>query len=452
MISDFYRYNHLQKIEKQIEQSIIQLGVREEDFTTSVLKHATSLGTKVVNNVLESPMLNKRAIDNIIKYPWHGANYSDRIWNNKAELIASMKNELTNGIIQGKSIYQVANMMEERLNVGKSKTQRLVRTEYMHALNQGQIESYKAAGYTKLRWSATMDSRTSKMCRERNGKEYLIDQLPDIPAHPNCRCTFVPVIDDEFINKRSEMLAKAKAEIDGTMYNKDEEVVDLFGGELKDHKLSRDVAIEKLASEFNMSLEETSRTRLSEVALNQTYGVLKRFETLYNSLPQKIPKIRALPKSKAKNAIAWYSHSSHSPVEFGINGVFFKDNETLKKITEQSVDQGWFSKNKAPNHIMIHEFSHHIDFQLSKLFGSSFSNAVFKNMEINYGTKYRYDNISRSVGGYANSYYQKHRNHTESFAEMFAEAYGETPREIAEDFRKEFEKLVEEVIKNVDGT
>ncbi|MCD5001190.1 minor capsid protein [Enterococcus saccharolyticus] len=211
LISDFYRYNHLQKIEQQIDQSIMQLGVHEEDFTTGVLKHATELGTRVVNNVLEAPMLNKRAIDTVIKYPWHGANYSDRIWTNKAELIASMKSELTNGIIQGKSIYQVAGAMEERLNVGKSKTQRLVRTEYMHALNQGQIESYKAAGYAKLRWSATMDDRTSDICRKRNGKEYPIDQLPDIPAHPNCRCTFVPVIDDDFINARARMLEDAKS-------------------------------------------------------------------------------------------------------------------------------------------------------------------------------------------------------------------------------------------------
>lgn len=227
MISDFYRYNHLQKIEQQINQSIMQLGVHEEEFTTGVLKHATELGTRVVNNVLEAPMLNKRAIDNVIKYPWHGANYSDRIWNNKAELIASMKSELTNGIIQGKSIYQVANMMEERLNVGKSKTQRLVRTEYMHALNQGQIESYKAAGYTKLRWSATMDDRTSDICRKRNGKEYPIDQLPDIPAHPNCRCTFVPVIDDDFIDARARMLEEAAGDVKNSlMDNKGKRTVD----------------------------------------------------------------------------------------------------------------------------------------------------------------------------------------------------------------------------------
>lgn len=201
LISDFYRYNHLQKIEKQIEQSILELGAKEEDFTKLALQHATNLGSKTVNNVLETGVLNKGAINQLIKSPWAGSNYSDRIWKNKAQLIASMKSELTNGIVQGKSIYEVANMMDDRLQVGRSQTQRLVRTEYMHALNMGQIESYKAKGYKKLRWVATMDNKTSEICRSRNGKEYDIDNLPDIPAHPNCRCTYVPVITQEMIDE-----------------------------------------------------------------------------------------------------------------------------------------------------------------------------------------------------------------------------------------------------------
>ena len=177
LISDFYRYNHLQKIEKQIEQSILELGTKENDFTKQALQHAANLGSRT------------------------GDNYSDRIWKNKAQLIASMKSELTSGIIQGKSIYQVANMMDARLQVGRSQTQRLVRTEYMHALNQGQIETYRSNGYAKLRWVATMDDKTSDICRKRNGKEYAVDNLPDIPAHPNCRCTLVPVISQATIDK-----------------------------------------------------------------------------------------------------------------------------------------------------------------------------------------------------------------------------------------------------------
>lgn len=217
LISDFYRYNNLQKIEMQINDSVLQLGVKEADFTKQSLQHATLVGSQAAADVLNTNVLNKRAIDELIMRPWHDANFSDRIWKNKAQLINSLKSELTNGIIQGKSIYEVANTIDGRLDVGRSQTQRLVRTEYMHALNQGQIESYRAKGYTKLKWIATMDDKTSKICRKRNGKEYDIDHLPDIPAHPNCRCTMVPVINMAAAEKRGDEIRRLKDKISGKM-------------------------------------------------------------------------------------------------------------------------------------------------------------------------------------------------------------------------------------------
>ncbi|MCH4162434.1 MAG: minor capsid protein [Lactococcus raffinolactis] len=213
LISDFYRYNNLQKIEKQINDSILQLGTKEVDYTKQSLQHATLIGSQAAHDVLNTNVLNKGAIDELINRPWHEANFSDRIWKNKAQLINALKSELTNGIIQGKSIYEVANVIDNRIDVGLGQTQRLVRTEYMHALNQGQIESYRAKGYKKLRWVATMDSKTSKICRKRNGKEYDIDSLPDIPAHPNCRCTMVPVIDIAALDKRGEEIMKLRESI-----------------------------------------------------------------------------------------------------------------------------------------------------------------------------------------------------------------------------------------------
>jgi SPP1 gp7 family putative phage head morphogenesis protein len=210
LISDFYRYNNLQKIEKQINDSVLQLGVKEADFTKQALQHATLVGSQAAADVLNTNVLNKRAIDELIMRPWHDSNFSDRIWKNKAQLINSLKTELTNGIIQGKSIYDVANNIDARIDVGRGQTQRLVRTEYMHALNQGQIESYRAKGYSKLKWIATMDDKTSKICRKLNRKEFDIENLPDIPAHPNCRCTMVPVITDEMIEAAGNRLRDAK--------------------------------------------------------------------------------------------------------------------------------------------------------------------------------------------------------------------------------------------------
>jgi SPP1 gp7 family putative phage head morphogenesis protein len=45
-----------------------------------------------------------------------------------------------------------------------------------------------AAGIEEVEWVAEDDSRTCKICRERNGKVYKIDEIPPKP-HYNCRCT-----------------------------------------------------------------------------------------------------------------------------------------------------------------------------------------------------------------------------------------------------------------------
>lgn len=166
------------------------------------------------------------------------------------------------------------------------------------------------------------------------------------------------------------------------------------------------------------------------------------------------PQVRALPKSKAKNAIARYSYYSETktPAEFGINVEYFKNEELLSNIVKSSVKEGWFSKNSNSNHIMIHEFGHHIDYQLSKLNGSSFSDAVFSKFVDKYNSKYNLDTIGKEISNYANFYYRERGKHTESFAEIFAEAYGDTPREIAADFKKEFEKMAREVLENADKT
>lgn len=197
LISDFYRFGHLQKLQDKVQKTIQQLGNLEEDYLKGRMKQGLVLGIETVINKIPETELNKRAIDQMIMRPWQGGNFSDRVWKNKRLLANQLNDKLRNGIIQGKSPFQIANDLSERMQVGRYQAQRLVRTEYMHVLNQGQIEGYKAKGYTKLKWHASKDERTCEICGKHHGNEYEIDEAPHLPAHPGCRCTFVPVIDVE---------------------------------------------------------------------------------------------------------------------------------------------------------------------------------------------------------------------------------------------------------------
>lgn len=210
LISDFYRFGHLQKLQDKIQKTIQQLGNLEEDYLKGRMKQGLVLGIETVINKIPETELNKRAIDQMIMRPWQGGNFSDRVWKNKSLLANQLNDKLRNGIIQGKSPFKIANDLSERMQVGRYQAQRLVRTEYMHVLNQGQIEGYKAKGYTKLKWHASKDERTCEICGKHHGNEYEIDAAPHLPAHPGCRCTFVPVID---VESAAEELKQAKDEL-----------------------------------------------------------------------------------------------------------------------------------------------------------------------------------------------------------------------------------------------
>lgn len=210
LISDFYRFGHLQKLQDRIQKTIQQLGNLEEDYLKGRMKQGLVLGIETVINKIPETELNNRAIDQMIMRPWQGGNFSDRVWKNKNLLVNQLNDRLRNGIIQGKSPFQIANDLSERMQVGRYQAQRLVRTEYMHVLNQGQIEGYKTKGYTKLKWHASKDERTCEICGEHHGNEYDIDEAPHLPAHPGCRCTFVPVID---VESAAEELKQAREQI-----------------------------------------------------------------------------------------------------------------------------------------------------------------------------------------------------------------------------------------------
>lgn len=50
----------------------------------------------------------------------------------------------------------------------------------------------------RYEWISTLDSRTSTICRSRDGQKYQLGKGPLPPAHPNCRSSVSPVVSSEF--------------------------------------------------------------------------------------------------------------------------------------------------------------------------------------------------------------------------------------------------------------
>ena len=62
----------------------------------------------------------------------------------------------------------------------------------LDAVDESTLDTYKMMGVDKVAWNTNIDGRECKICRDRNGRIYKIDDVPPKP-HRGCRCRWMPV-------------------------------------------------------------------------------------------------------------------------------------------------------------------------------------------------------------------------------------------------------------------
>ena len=137
--------------------------------------------------------VDSKEIEKVLRTPWSGKNYSERIWRNQERLGNIICNEITSAMHRGCSVEKISQIVTQKMNVGMSDARRLVRTELNYVQNKAALDSIIESGMKYYRFIATLDKRTSTVCREHDGKIYPVEDgspgtnMP--PLHPHCRST-----------------------------------------------------------------------------------------------------------------------------------------------------------------------------------------------------------------------------------------------------------------------
>lgn len=143
--------------------------------------------------------LGKETIESILKRPFAGGYYSERIWGNTSKLADQLYETVLSGLLNGKPLKKMVSELTETMGVGESAARRLVRTESAYYTNMAAVEGYKECGIKKYRYYAKLDLKVSNICKELDGKIFPLSEaqagvnLP--PIHPWCRSSIGPVID-----------------------------------------------------------------------------------------------------------------------------------------------------------------------------------------------------------------------------------------------------------------
>ncbi|MEW9093954.1 MAG: minor capsid protein [Clostridiaceae bacterium] len=214
-LSNKVRITRLEALQTQVRNELENLYINQQNGTTQALKGMYSDTYyrniyeihKGLGLVINFAKLDTNIINKVITEPWHGGNYSSRIWNNKELLVKELQSSLTQAFIRGDSIDKTSRVIANKMGVAIGRARTLVNTESANIISKATFNGYSASGVVKkYEILATLDLHTSKICRSLDGKVFdLKDKLIGItapPFHPNCRTTIMPYFDDAIDEER----------------------------------------------------------------------------------------------------------------------------------------------------------------------------------------------------------------------------------------------------------
>lgn len=199
--TEIWTYKHYKDLMRSININMAKLGMKEIDILNGNLKEAL----REIYNEVPLPkigtvetsfaVIDDVRVQQVLSTVWAEKHFSNSIWSNKEQLVKILEKGITDCIIKGQSKDKLVMLVKARMGVGFRQADRIVRSELMHALNEGNRQRYKDNDYDQVEVLVTHDERLCDKCGPMSGKIFSIDDTDNLPIyHANCRCCFVPVI------------------------------------------------------------------------------------------------------------------------------------------------------------------------------------------------------------------------------------------------------------------
>lgn len=209
---------HIQRLEAlqlQVQNSIEILRNKENEMLEDYLiknyedtyYHSLYEISKGLNLKTSFATLDKNKINQVIGKPWlsDGKTFSDRIWQDKEQLINTLRTKITQSFITGstldEAVEDISKFVSDKIKNKEYVARRLLETESAAYASKAQIEAFKSIDVEKYEIVATLDLHTSEICQEMDGKVFNVsDQEIGVtvpPFHSHCRTVIAPYFNDE---------------------------------------------------------------------------------------------------------------------------------------------------------------------------------------------------------------------------------------------------------------
>lgn len=490
-----FHISRLEALKLRTQQSLEVVFGNELDSLDGMVKRLYQSGyyhtcfevQKGFNIGWEIGQIDERKLQKVISKPWaaDGKTFSDRVWQSKTTMVNELHQQMTRTIIQGKApdeaIKSMTKYLQNKTKNAKYNAGRLVMTEQAFISSAAQKDAFNDLDVEEFEIVATLDSHTSDICREMDGKHFpMKDFQPGVtapPFHVWCRSTTVPYFDDEW-GRSGERAARGEdgktyyvpadmtypewekamvdgqtddlkpAVPDGTMKVEEVHWSDMTQGDTFQNKKEAFKHFEDAGIHISDSKKYPMDAEISKGMATWHSKFTKNFADFDAAIKSKLPYIKNVaPSSLPGNRLGDFTYYTGSGKVVGIrlNSGLHSTLDYASKVAEKSFESHWHS-GKNPLHTIIHEYGHYVSHSMSMLTKSSFEHDIIQEALQEYKKlhpEYEYETyigLKDALSRYGST------KEAECFAEAFAEYFGEEePRE----FATIFGHLLEQKMKGV---
>lgn len=367
------------KFAQIVQQAVIQLTQLDDshgDYLSKLLENYHETISSYQAGILKlareegilfrEKELNESALSIAVQYPYEKYPFKSALAKGTVKVGEKLNILLANKIIEGTSVVKLIPKIEEAFNLKRYEAERIARTETSRVLNNASLNVYKHAGIQKVKWldstEAIKGSKIKKAlvcgeCRKVatfNDGVYSMEELPQIPLHPHCRCTITPVVEDIPYNipKKDKPIPEVQEDLKQVPR------------ELK-HKLSF-----KNLAEATKYLEE-NLGMFSEVKRTAEIQHITSFINISEELRKDFPELKEVVKGlkwDSGSAIAWFGFVYNNRSDYVVGNInltpkYFKKGGLYGK-ERKATPTGWHVKSigeyNSAESTIYHEYGHAI--------------------------------------------------------------------------------------------
>lgn len=194
-----YQLDKYWELQAQTRKLLDKFGAYQQSLLSKVFEvfYQHSYKSLNVKGLTAFKTLDEGAVRQVINGIWaaDGKSWSQRIWNNTATLQQTLEEGLIECVAAGRKNSALKKVLQERFSVSYHRADTLVRTEMAHIQTEAAKQRYIDYGIQQVEIWADKDERRCDVCGKLHQKKYPVGAHVPIPAHPNCRCCIVPVVD-----------------------------------------------------------------------------------------------------------------------------------------------------------------------------------------------------------------------------------------------------------------